>query len=199
MLETLLTILRDKQSTTGEFRLAVKKLGCILAAKSGELLSREVVAIETPLAATHGIREKNPIALVPILRAGLALLPAFLEFFEDSKVGFIGIRREESTAKPLQYYENLPHFAGNEEVIILDPMIATGGSALKAIERLKAFNVPENKIILVGIVAAPEGLRNLAEHAPMAKIVTAAIDEHLSPQKFIIPGLGDFGDRFFLT
>lgn len=197
MKELLLTILRDKNTKTADFRKAADDLALILANETAEFLPKEKFAIQTPLTKTAGYKFKNEIMLVPILRAGLALLPAFLKTFPNAKAGFIGLKRDEKTYEAKLYYKNIPKISGNDSVIILDPMLATGGSLVEVIRILLATGVKEEKIIYIGVVSAPEGVKNLKKNFPKIKTIIAANDQKLNKQKYILPGLGDFGDRYF--
>lgn len=197
MKELLLTILRDKNTKTADFRKSADDLALILANEAAEFLPKEKFSIQTPLAKTAGYKFKNDIILVPILRAGLALLPAFLKTFPEAKVGFVGLKRDEKTFKSHLYYKNIPKTSKNDNVIILDPMLATGGSLVETIKILLDSGTKQEKIIYVGVVSAPEGIKNLKKNFPKIKTVIAAHDQKLNKQKYILPGLGDFGDRYF--
>lgn len=177
------SILRDRKSKTGEFRKAAQGVAQVLAKE----VSRHPLTEET----------KGGIILVPILRAGLALLPAFLEKFPESHVGFIGLKRDEKTLKPKAYYQNIPKISKNDTVIVLDPMLATGGSAVTGIGTLVKAGASEKNIIFVGVISAPEGIANLQKNFPLVQILCAAYDEKLDKKGYIVPGLGDFGDRYF--
>jgi len=139
------------------------------------------------------------LIIVPILRAGLAMLPSFLHFYPEASVGFLGMRRNEETKEPNLYYENLPPFQQNSSVIVIDPMIATGGSGILALEKIKQKGIPEERIIYVGILAATEGIERVKGLFPKVHLVIGQIDPHLDQNAFIVPGLGDFGDRYFGT
>ena len=197
MKETLLTILRDKKSKLSAFREASRKLSSIMAAEIASKIKQNSIPIETTLTKTHGFTIAQEVVLVPILRSGMALLPAFLYFFDTARVGFLGMKRDEKTAKPHLYYEKLPTIAKNTWTLILDPMIATGGSSIKAIKKLLQHGAEENNIMVVSIVAAPEGVQAIQREHPNAQTYIVAIDEKLNPENFIMPGLGDFGDRYF--
>jgi uracil phosphoribosyltransferase len=199
MKEALLTTLRNKHTRPTEFRCAADKLAELLAAEVALQIEQEEISIETPLGPTTGYQVKGDIILVPILRAGLALLTPFLRLFNEAKVGFFGIRRDEATAYPELYYEILPRMNGHETILLLDPMIATAGSALLSIDRLVAKGIPASSIKLVGVISAPEGIEALHSQYPDVGITVVAQDERLNAQKFIVPGLGDFGDRYFGT
>lgn len=199
MKQLLLSILRDKHTTPLAYRDATEKLAFCLAMETSELLEKVGMEVVTPLAACTGVHLKNEVVLVPVLRSGIALLSPFMRYFPTSKVGFIGIRRDEKTAEPHQYYQNIPQIDSSDDVVILDPMIATGGSGMAAINVLKAAGVKENKMIFVGVIAAPEGVAEIKKEAPQVRYIIAHLDEKLNQQKFILPGLGDFGDRYFRT
>lgn len=199
MKEILLTILRERNSTPEDYRDAAEKLGYILAAEASDMLEKESFQIHTPLTYSTGFKYKNPIILIPVLRSGIALLNPFLKFFAHSKVGFVGIKRDEETAIPYKYYQNLPQINPEDDILLLDPMIATGGSAMEALKMLRAAGVQDDKIIFVGIIAAPEGMHLIRSNAPNVRMIIAQIDDGLNQQKFILPGLGDFGDRYFGT
>lgn len=199
MKHPLLSELRDKNTNTAGFRRAANRMATLLAAEAASYIALESHEIETPLAKTEGSRLKDEIVLVPILRAGLSLLPSFMELFPDSKVGFLGIKRDEETALPHLYYQNLPSFNPRQFYIILDPMIATGGSGSAAVKILKDRGVPEEKMLYVGIVGAPDGMHALKQAAPNLRVICGEIDPALNSKKYIVPGLGDFGDRYFGT
>lgn len=197
MKATFLTILRDKNTTLAHFREASHQLASVLAVESGALLPQRPRSVETPLAMTTGTSISGEILLVPILRSGLALLPAFMQFHPAAAVGFIGARRDEATAIPHLYYTNLPPFNANHSILLLDPMLATGGSAVLATEVLKAAGAKEEQIILVSFVGSPQGTAHFQEACPKAQLIIAQIDDGLTPHQWISPGLGDFGDRYF--
>ncbi len=199
MKSTLITILRDKNTTAIEFRRASEQLGLMLAHLVHVGLESENVIVETPLGAAKGHRFSQSVILLPILRAGFALLPPFLTVFPGAKVGMIGLKRHEKTAIADIYYENLPSIGSQDQVIVLDPMIATGGSVLKVLDILKERGVAQEKITTVHVVSAPEGLKAVRKKYPRIKIIAAQEDEKLTSDNFIYPGLGDYGDRFFGT
>lgn len=199
MKDVLITILRDKATTQGEFRLATDRLAAILANEAGEVLQKKQVTCSTPVGEATGYNLKNSLILLPILRSGLALLPPFMFYFDQAKIGFLGMRRDETTAKPYQYYQQLPTIHEDDDVIILDPMIATGGTCAAAIEVLRRAGVRDEKILTVSIVASKEGREFVKGFAPKVRSIVAAVDPLLNKKKYIIPGLGDFGDRYFGT
>ena len=199
MKEHFLTLLRDRGTAMAPFREAARELARLLAAEASLFLPLQTTHIDTPLAPAAGKRLSQPAVLIPILRAGLALLPAFQELLPEAPIGFFGMRRDEKTALPRLYYENLPPLSPNGWVLLLDPMLATGGSANLAFDRLKSLGQDLAKAILISIIAAPEGVRALKTRHPEVRLITGAVDMKLDAKKFIVPGLGDFGDRFFGT
>jgi len=199
MKEKLLTILRDKNTSRVNFRKAAEKLAYILAHETADYLNKKEITIETPLAQISGVSLDTDILLVPILRSGITMLPSFLDCFEHASVGVMGVKRDEQTAKPNLYYENLPAIKNDQKVIILDPMLATGGTLVAVLDILKQKNVKQENIIFVGIVCAPEGIKKVQESFANIKLLIAAHDKKLNQNYFIVPGLGDFGDRYFGT
>jgi uracil phosphoribosyltransferase len=199
MKDHYLTLLRDKNTPRAEFRRAAQGLSTLVAAEAASRIPLAPCTIDTPLAPAVGSTLSHPVALIPILRAGLALLPPFQTLFSDAAIGFFGIRREEKTARPILYYENLPPLSPNHYIFLLDPMLATGGSALLALEKLRAHGADLSRTALVSILAAQDGARAVQEQFPEVQIHAAAIDETLNARHFIVPGLGDFGDRYFGT
>lgn len=195
MKESLLTILRDEKTSVGHFRQAAQQLADLIAAEATTFVEETPKAIKTPLAKAEGMSIHQRIVLVPILRAGLVLVPSFLKYFPDAPIGVFGIRRDEATAAPQLYYENLPVLKSTDFVFLLDPMIATGGSALLALQHLIDKGI--TKIILVGILGSKEGVEKIKKQHPNVEILVAAKDPELNSRKFILPGLGDFGDRYF--
>jgi uracil phosphoribosyltransferase len=153
--------------------------------------------IETPLAATTGYSIQESLVFVPVLRAGISMLFPARDFLPSAPVGFIGLERDEATAVAREYYKKLPQTLKDKRVLILDPMLATGGSLIDTIAALE--NKSTSTICAVCIVAAPEGIELLNRRYPEVDIYTAAVDSHLDDKKFIVPGLGDFGDRYFGT
>lgn len=193
------TILRNKNTTLIEYRRATKKVASALALESMNHIEFQEIMIETPLAPIAGIEEKFSVVLLPIIRSGLCLLPTFLDYFENAKVGFVGLARDEETAQAHWYYKKLPQLNGQEYIIILEPMLATGGTATQVLQELKKSGADMNKIIFVSVVCAPGGIEKINSEFPEVKIITVAVDTHLNDKKFIVPGLGDFGDRYFAT
>lgn len=199
MKKALLTTLRNKETDTSLFRDTAHKMAHLLAEETLGFVKEKEVSVETPLAKTKGYNLDQKIVLIPILRAGLAFLPAFLFYFEKAKVGFVGLKRDEKTAVAKEYYRNIPHIDSDDLVIVLDPMIATGGSAVSAIQLLIDSGVKEDQIIFVSLLGAPEGVNLLNKKFPKVKLILETKDEGLSKDKFIVPGFGDFGDRYFGT
>ncbi len=193
-----ISILRDKKTSTKEFRELIKEISMILcyeAFKDAELDEKEV---ETPIAKTKGyVLYEKKYAFVPILRAGLGMVDGVLSVIPGAKIGHIGLYRNEETLEPVEYYFKVPEGIENKEVILLDPMLATGGSGIDAISLIKARGV--KKIKFLSIIAAPEGLKKMQEAHPDVQIYCATIDEHLNENGYIVPGLGDAGDRIYGT
>ncbi|MFA5075317.1 MAG: uracil phosphoribosyltransferase [Candidatus Babeliales bacterium] len=199
MKEILISILRNKNTDMESFRKASSKLAYILANEACQYLEKETEDIETPIKTALGVTLKNDIILVPILRSALALLPAFLEFYPKAKVGFVGLKRDEQTAIAHLYYKNFPKVKESDDVILLDPMIATGGSGCDAIKLLKEDGIKEEKIIFVAVISAKKGIERIKKEFSKVRIICAQNDLELNKDSYIIPGLGDFGDRYFGT
>lgn len=194
-----MTVLRDKSSDQAQFQQGARAISRLLVQRALQHLPTETFEVQTPLGPAEGLRFPHRVIIVPILRAGLSMLPAFQDVFPSAPVGVIGLRRDEKTAVAELYYENFPEPRETDRVLIVDPMLATGGTLVSAIELLTSRGVLEENIIFCGIVGAPEGLNHLQNHFPKVKTVIAAMDDHLNDDKFIVPGLGDFGDRYFGT
>ncbi|WP_087148675.1 uracil phosphoribosyltransferase [Rhodohalobacter halophilus] len=192
-----LSILRNKTTGTDEFRAALGRIATILAYFSLKDLPLRTTTINTPITATDGCEIDTEIIVVPILRAGLSLVDAIINFIPDAKVGHLGMYRDEETHNPVDYYSNLPEGLDNGLTLVVDPMLATGGSADDAIGFLKKQGA--NNIRFISLISAPEGLERILKKYPDVQIITAAVDEKLNEQAFIVPGLGDAGDRFFGT
>lgn len=199
MKKSLITILRNRNTTIEQYRQATDQLGTVLAVECDALFPKATMFVDTPLARTHGVCFKHESVLVPILRSGLVLLPPFLRFYPNAKVGFIGTRRDEKTAIPELYYSKLPPFNSDNPILLLDPMIATGGSAALAVKVLMAAGAIEKQITMIAFIASAQGLARFQKECPEVGVVVAQVDEGLDEQKRIIPGLGDFGDRYFGT
>lgn len=199
MKKALMTILRNRDSTIEQYREATELLGTVLAVESDTLFLKSTIQVDTPLTRTHGEQIKHDPVLVPILRSGLVLLPPFMRFHPRATVGFIGARRDEKTAIPELYYSKIPPFTSVNPILLLDPMIATGGSATLAVKVLKKAGAQEKQITLISFIASPEGITNFQKECPEVGLIVAQVDEGLNHNKYILPGLGDFGDRYFGT
>lgn len=196
MTAAFLSTLRSQDSSLEEFRSAANCLATILASRLAERLPMEERRITSPITRCEGQIFPSDILLIPILRAGLALLPAFLSFFPRARVGFVGEKRNEETAQAELYYSNIPKLYPITHAILLDPMIATGGSASLAANEIKRLGNPKG-LLLASIISASEGLEKLQSTHPDIHIEVLQNDSGLTPEKFITPGLGDFGDRYF--
>jgi uracil phosphoribosyltransferase len=194
--EEVLARLRDKATPQEEFRRLSHRVSLVLAVEATRALPLREVTLETPLESAAVRRLASSIVAVPILRAGLGMLPAFLEIVPEAMVGYLGLQRDEETAIAHSYYDNVPDLRG-ADAFILDPMLATGGSAAKAAERLRGQGA--RSATLLSIVAAPEGVAHLESVAPELEVYVAALDRELNARKYILPGLGDFGDRLHGT
>ena len=192
-----LSVLRYRSTGHGAFRQALFEASAILAVEAARELPVEQVDIETPLETTTGHRLPQEIAVVPVLRAGLGMVDAFLRLLPDARVGHLGLYRDEETHEPFEYYERLPPRLDDAYVFVVDPMLATGGSAVHALDRLRAKGA--RHLSLVCLVVAPEGLAAVEQHHPEVAVWTAALDRQLDENAYIRPGLGDAGDRVFGT
>jgi uracil phosphoribosyltransferase len=199
LMHVLISQLRRKELTRAEFRLHAHQLAECLAQVAVEQLKTKAITITTPFGQAAGIEFSQPIVLVPILRSGLALLPAFTNLFPNAGIGCVGLRRDEKTAIATLYYNNIPKLSGDEQIIMLDPMIATGGSSCATLDILTKKGIKQNNILFVAVIAAQHGIDVVKKAFPGITILVAAIDQELNAQKFIVPGLGDFGDRYFGT
>ena len=193
-----ITILRDKETGANEFRSLVTEIAMILAYEATKDLSLEEFEMETPIAKTTGYRlAGKKQAIVPILRAGLGMVDGVLEVLPAAKIGHIGMYRDEETLEPVEYYCKLPNDIGNRDILVVDPMVATGGSVNDAVERLKERGCKSIKLLC--IIAAPEGIKAIQEKHDDVDIFVAQMDENLNENGYIVPGLGDAGDRLFGT
>ena len=192
-----LTRLRDKNTDPKKFRELVREIAALLAYEATADLATVERPVQTPLATAAGAELREKIGLVPILRAGLGMVEGVWELMPTSEVWHIGLYRDERTLKPVEYYNKLPIEPTVSICLILDPMLATGGSAVATTDVLKRWGV--KKIKFVGLIGAPEGIQNMQEHHPDVSIYLAAIDDHLNERGYILPGLGDAGDRQFGT
>ena len=192
----LLTILRNKETAPPQFRQIAERLGYLLVAEALSDMAVDEVEIETPLEPATGTQLHRPVVAVAVLRAGLGLLHSVLTLVPDVAIGFAGVQRDEETAEPMEYYNKFPEL-GSERVLILEPMLATGGSLSWAVDKVKENGARD--IVAVCVVAAPEGVAAMEESHPEVRIVAAALDRELNPNFYIAPGLGDMGDRLFGT
>lgn len=198
LIQHKVTFLRDKNTDTKQFRELVEELSTLLAYEITRDIPLETVTVETPVAIAEGrVIAGRMLGLVPILRAGLGMVDGMLKLLPSAKVGHIGLQRDPETLKPTEYYVSLPSDVTERELIVLDPMLATGGSANAAIDILKKRNCRPTK--LVCLIAAPEGIEAVRAEHPDIDIYVAALDERLNEHGYIVPGLGDAGDRMFGT
>jgi len=189
--------LRDKRTTPDRFRRTATRISVLLAAEAMRDVPSGAVTVDTPLGPADGRRTSDEIVVVPVLRAGLGMLDAVLELVPRARVGHIGLQRDEMTAVASQYYSKLPKALDKSFVLMIDPMLATGGSAVAALDLLRAAGARNVRIVC--IVAAPEGLSVVERHHPGVVVYTPVVDRGLNEHKFIVPGLGDFGDRLYGT
>ena len=193
-----LAILRDINTGTKEFRELVSEISTILMYEAMWDAKLEKTTIETPLEKMEtGMIDEDNYAIVPILRAGMGMVDGILNVFPNAKIGHIGLYRDEETFKPVEYYYKMPEGIANREVLVIDPMLATGGSASATISKLKEDGV--TKIKLLCIVAAPQGIKCIEDDHPDVKIFCAVVDRELNDNAYILPGLGDAGDRIYGT
>jgi uracil phosphoribosyltransferase len=192
-----LSRLRNKNTAPAEFRQHIRSLSTLLAAEVTRQLPLEAVSVPTPIETTECQQLAGRIAAVPILRAGLGMVTPLTDLIPHLEVWHLGLYRDEATAKPVHYYDKLPADNPADVAIVLDPMLATGGSASMAIEALKRWKVP--RIYMLSIIAAPEGIQHVLDQHKDVTILTTAIDRCLNERKYIVPGLGDAGDRMFNT
>lgn len=198
LIQHKLTILRDKTTGSKEFRSLVSEIAMLMCYEATRDLPLEDVQTETPIAvATTKVIAGRKLAFVPILRAGLGMVEGVLEMVPAAKVGHIGLYRDHETLQPVEYYSKLPLDINEREVIVLDPMLATGGSSIDAITTIKRSHPKCIKFMC--IIAAPEGLEALTKAHPDVQVYCAAVDDHLNEVGYIVPGLGDAGDRIFGT
>jgi len=192
-----ITILRDRKTNTEIFRAAVTRISNVLAVEISTAFSLAEFRVETPLEKTVGYRLKQDVVLIPVLRAGLGMVEGFLQLIPDAKLGHVGLERNETTLQPNSYYLKTPKNLSKAEVILLDPMLATGGSASAAISFLKKRGA--KNVVFACLLAAPEGVKKILKDHPDVIIFSAALDRQLSKKGYILPGLGDAGDRTFGT
>lgn len=187
--------LRDRATPPAEFRRLVHRLSILLAYEATKDLALRQVAVTTPLAQTMAQTLRQRVGLVPILRAGLGMVDPILNLIPDAEVWHLGVYRDEHTLKPVEYYKKLPKDDAVDVALILDPMLATGGSAVAALDAVHGWGVQDVK--LLSMIAAPEGLRVVQRKHPGTRVFVCSIDSHLNENGFIVPGLGDAGDRTF--
>lgn len=198
LIQHKITIIRDKETNTKQFRELVDEVAMLMAYELTRELPLEEVAVQTPVAEAKGRRiAGRMIGLVPILRAGLGMVDGVLKMIPAAKVGHIGMYRDHNTLQPVEYYISLPTDVEERELIVVDPMLATGGSANAAIDMLKKRNCRPTKLMC--LIAAPEGVKAVQECHPDIDIYLAALDEKLDENGYIVPGLGDAGDRLYGT
>src|SRR5688572_24510321 len=189
--------LRDARTEPPAFRRAANRISVLLAAEALRDVPSTTGMVTTPLGPAAGNVVRGDVVVVPVLRAGLGMLDAVLELLPRARVGHIGLQRDEATAIASKYYSKLPSDLSSSYVLMIDPMLATGGSAVAAIDLIKAAGA--RMIRMICIVAAPEGVALVDRHHPEVPIYTPVVDDHLNPNKYIVPGLGDFGDRLYGT
>ncbi len=190
-----LTRLRDVRTGPQEFRRVLGEVAALMVYEATRCFAVRPVTVKTPLASARGFQLEREVVLVPVLRAGLGMLDAILQLLPHARVGFIGLKREETTLEAIFYHKSLPPDLSGFEVILIDPMLATGGSAVAAMDLLAERDV--RRVSLVNLIAAPEGIRHLHARYPALPIFTAAVDARLNEKAYIVPGLGDAGDRLF--
>lgn len=192
-----LTVLRDKGTSHKKFRELVDEITMFLAYEALSDMELRDIDIETPLVKTKGKELVNDIVIAPILRAGVGMLDGMLNMIPTARVGFVGLYRDPKTKMPVEYYQKMPTDLNNPYVMVVDPMLATGGSIIATIDMLKRKNF--DKIKIITILCSPEGVQKVQDAYPEIDIYTASVDEYLDDHKYIIPGLGDAGDRLFGT
>jgi uracil phosphoribosyltransferase len=189
--------LRDKRTESQEFRRLLGEIAALMIYEATRTFSVKKVSVQTPLAPCPGFQLEREVALVPVLRAGLGMLDAILELIPHARVGFIGLKREETTLRAMFYHKSLPKNLERFEVLLIDPMLATGGSTVAAIDLLQEQGAKHIRV--VNLVAAPEGIATVRKSHPRIPIYVAAVDKKLNERGYILPGLGDAGDRLFGT
>ena len=197
LVQDALVTLRDARTPSDEFRRTARRISVLLAAEALRDVPTRDVTVQTPLEPAPGRQVAGDVVVVPVLRAGLGMLDAVLELVPSARVGHLGLQRDETTAVASQYYAKLPPGLDRSFVLMIDPMLATGGSAVSGLDRLAEAGARAVRIAC--IVAAPEGIAVVAARYPDVHIYTPVVDRELNPHKFILPGLGDFGDRLYGT
>ena len=193
-----LTILRNKKTTSSLFRQTMNEISYLVAAEVFKYFKFKKISVQTPVKKTTGKNISKSVVIVPILRAGLGLVEGFVKLLPDAEKGHIGLYRDEQTYKPVEYLCKLPKIK-NKMFIVLDPMLATGNSCVEAINLLKKSGISINNIFLVSLLAAPEGVKNVKKSHKGLRLFTCSVDQGLNKKKFIVPGLGDAGDRYMGT
>ena len=189
--------LRDQRTQPQEFRRLLGEIAALMLYEATRSFTVKKIYVQTPLARTNGFQLEREIVLVPVLRAGLGMLDSILQLIPHARVGFIGLKREEKTLRAMFYHKSLPGNLGQFETVLIDPMLATGGSAVAALDLVAEQGAKHLRV--VNLVAAPEGIRRVRKSYPRVPVFTAAVDRQLDAKGFILPGLGDAGDRLFGT
>jgi len=197
LIQHYLTILRDHRTQASEFRRCCHGITGVIMVEAARSLRLDRSEVMTPLELTSGARLRAGVVFVPILRAGLGMLDPAMRVIPGSSVGYIGLERDEVTAVASCYYAKMPDLSGSSQVFVLDPMLATGGSAAQCVEQIKAHGA--KRVSMVCIIAAPEGVATFQKEHPDVPVIAGKIDRELNERKYILPGLGDFGDRLFNT
>ncbi len=197
LIKAKLSVMRDKKTSSRDFRSNLVELTQFMAFEVTKDLKVNTIKIKTPLATAEGFELKDDVVLVPILRAGLGMVDGFRNMLPSAPVGFIGLYRDEKTLKPIKYYDKMPDCIKGSIVLLLDPMLATGYSSSAAITMLKTYKPKQIKFVC--ILSSPEGLKIVEKNHPDIEIYTACLDKKLNNQGYIVPGLGDAGDRIFRT
>jgi uracil phosphoribosyltransferase len=195
LIQQNLTRIRDKSTQPEEFRRALGEVAALMVYEATRTFATQPVSVQTPLERTRGVKLKHEVLLVPVLRAGLGMLDPILRCIPHARVGFIGLKRNEHTLEAATYHKSLPEDLGGFEIILMDPMLATGGSSVSALDLMAERGA--KRVRLVNLLAAPEGIKFVHAHYPAVPIFTAALDRKLNHKGYIVPGLGDAGDRLF--
>lgn len=197
LIDHKMSIIRNKETGSKEFRESVCEIGMLLTYEISRNFKTVPKVIETPMATTTSYVLEKPVVIIPILRAGLGMVEGIHKIIPNAKIGHIGLYRDEKTMEPVEYFSKLPPNIADSTVLVVDPMLATGGSASKTISMLKEAGATD--IRFIGIVGCPEGVERLSKDHPKIDIYLAAMDSHLDENAYIVPGLGDCGDRLFGT
>lgn len=197
LVQHYLTILRDHRTQASEFRRCCRGITGVIMVEAARTLQLDAMEVTTPLETTEGAQLSPGVVFVPILRAGLGMLDPAMSVIPGSSVGYIGLERNEVTAEASCYYAKMPDLSASTQVFVLDPMLATGGSAAQCVDQIKAHGA--ERVSMVCIIAAPEGVATFQKAHPDVPVVAGKVDRQLNEKKYILPGLGDFGDRLFNT